>query len=177
MYRRRRGYKIVRSKKRYSNETTTIAFARDFSNAETQPKTGQANTLGYTLVSAASLQGTRKVKNMTISLSSIGCPVPLICAVIYCPGGIAPSPITVPSASEAVGASMYEPNQNVIMTFVLNPAKSDTLVNTNVQTFRTRLARNLDSNDYIALIVCPSIPLAASTNVKVSGTFNYAIAY
>ena len=170
MYRRRRGYKIVRSKKRYSNETTTIAFARDFSNAETQPKTGQANTLGYTLVSAASLQGTRKVKNMTISLSSIGCPVPLICAVIYCPGGIAPSPITVPSASEAVGARMYEPNQNVILSGVISTGEP-------AKTFYSRLARNLNSGDAIALIIKSPQNAAAVVKSGITCSLNYAMSY
>lgn len=175
MFRRRRYYGgIRRSKKRYSNETTSIAISQSVLNSTFPVFEGN---LGYTLVPNVTTQGTRKVKNMTISLSAVGCTEPLLCAIVYCPGGLRPSTLTPGDTTTGSGSVLYEPNQNIIMQFVLNPSKNDTFVNTNVQTFRTRLARNLDSNDYIALICRPAIGLSAATNVKVCGTFNYSIAY
>ena len=172
----RRYIRYSRNKKRYSNETTSIAFESNMTNS-TYPVSGNNPQIrGFTLVGSTTIQGTRKVKNMTISLSSIGPPVPLLCAVVYCPGGMQPQELHIATNPNS-GTDLYEPSQNVIMQFVLNPSITATLVNTNVQTFRTRLARNLDSNDYIALIVKPAFDIANAAPVKVSGVFNYAIAY
>lgn len=178
MFKRRYKYKygLRKSKKRYSNETTSFTF-KDTGITGTTTGPVKESKLGQILVQSATLQGTRKVKNMTLSITSFGNTVPLYCAVVYCPGGTAPSSLTPGSDSLRVGSELYEPNQNVIMQFMMNPVKTDTMVNTQVQTFKTRLARNLDSNDYIALIYCPAIASATDQDIQVSGTFNYAIAY
>jgi hypothetical protein len=66
--------------------------------------------------------------------------------------------------------SVYEPNQNVIMAGILNPAGTLDPV-----TYRSRLARNLESGDKIVLFFYN--PAGEPIQVLISFTFNYAICY
>ena len=177
MYRRRRGYnsfKRASKKVRYSNETSCVAIDSGYTGMGTMPIID--NKVGAILVAATDLQGTRKCKNFTLSLTSQGNTVPLICALIYCPGGLQPNNLGAPNPDARAGVSLYEPNQNVIMQFVMNPVL-DTNAGSDVQVFRTRLARNLDSGDYIALIFTPARAPSAQETVHIRGTLNYAISY
>ena len=113
-----RRYKKVR----YSNETTCIICKQDVaSQAIATYPTYTGASPGFVLVPSADLQGTRKVKNMTISLSSTGNSTPILCTVVYVPQGTTPSSINHSATTSSAGVSLYEPNQNVIMQFVLNP--------------------------------------------------------
>lgn len=172
-------YKTRYKKVRYSSETTSL-------NVQDTIPQGQMPTLPYSaapspqkgmvLVTPASIQGTRKVKNMTLSVSSEGNTVPLLCAVVYVPQGTQASDLMA-GPQGLVGASLYEPNQNVIMQFVMNPIGA-TNEGSNVQVFRTKLARNLDSGDSIVFIATPAkANNTAAQNVTIVGTFNYAISY
>ena len=172
-YRRtRRSYK----KQRYSNETSifNIVSHLDANQAPTYPTFN--NKIGYSLVPSTTVQGTRKVKNMTLSISASSLATPMVGAVVYVPAGTNCSTIAHPAAN-GDPASLYEPNQNVIQQFVLNPVEADSLVNTTVQRFRTRLARNLESGDEIRLVLSPLYASDSAYDAKVSGSFNYAIAY
>lgn len=175
-YSARRNYKKVR----YSNETSTFLIQQDIAanNTSSFPTNPQGQLVGKVLVDAATIQGTRKVKNMTLSISATNeCPIPILCAVVYVPQGTNPSSIQV-NAPQAASTSLYEPNQNVIMQFVLNPV-FDSGTGTNVQRFKTRLARNLDSGDAIYLVCAPAFAHQAGNayTCKLSGTFNYAISF
>lgn len=171
-------YKPRYKKVRYSSETTSLNVTDSIpaTTNKTFPDGGGTNEKGMVLVSPAAIQGTRKVKNMTLSVASTGNTVPMLCAVVYVPQGTDASNLT-PGPSGINGASLYEPNQNVIMQFVMNPVLGDN-TGSNVQVFRTKLARNLDSGDKIVFIATLANPVSdAATNVRIVGTFNYAISY
>ena len=173
----RKGFKPRYKKIRYSNETTSINISSSLTENTTPTlPVYEGNKKGAILVSAASVQGTRKVKNMTLSLSTIGNQVPLLCTVVYVPQGTDPSDVQAASSSDRAGMSLYEPNQNVIMQFVINPVFT-TGQGSETQVYRTRLARNLDSGDSIMLLFAPAYSLGTAQTVKVVGTFNYAISY
>lgn len=175
---RRKSYSARRYKKvRYSNETSTFNITTNIAAASTTSFPDYQGNLGKTLVSAAEIQGTRKVKNMTLSISTSQISVPVLCTVVYVPQGTQPSGLTVNGSGTESPSSLYEPNQNVIMQFVLNPVYANG-EGSCVQRFKTRLARNLDSGDCIKLIMAPSTALTAPLNgFNVTGTFNYAISF
>ena len=175
-----KGYSYRKYKKvRYSNETSTFTIEHQIQPQATAyfPNVGNPATLGKTLVDAAQIQGTRKVKNLALSISSTNpCEVPILCAVVYVPQGTSPSQLNLNAANQKEPNSLYEPNQNVIMQFVLNPVYNAGQ-GTNVQRFKTRLARNLDSGDRIMLICAPAYASANAQTVKIAGTLNYAISF
>ena len=114
---------------------------------------------------------------MTLSISTSQISVPVLCTVVYVPQGTEASSLTVNGAATTNPSSLYEPNQNVIMQFVLNPVY-DNGEGSCVQRFKTRLARNLDSGDCIKLVMAPSTSLSQNLDpFKVTGTFNYAISF
>lgn len=174
---RKKGYSRKYKKVRYSNETSTFSIDSAIAADSTATFPVYSGKNGKVLVEAANIQGTRKVKNMTISLSTSQINVPVYCAVVYVPQGTEASSININASATAGPNSLYEPNQNVIMQFVLNPVYTQGQ-GSNVQRFKTRLARNLDSGDKIALIMAPSTSTqSAIDHFKVSGTFNYAISF
>lgn len=175
---RKKGYSSRRYKKvRYSNETSTFNIQTNIASQSTASFPLYGASLGKTLVSAAQIQGTRKVKNMTLSISTSQISVPILCTVIYVPQGTEAGSLSINPSGGPNPSSLYEPNQNVIMQFVLNPVYANG-EGSCVQRFKTRLARNLDSGDSIKLVMAPSTALAADLdNFKVSGTFNYAISF
>lgn len=175
---RKTAFKARYKKVRYSSETTSLNAEGTIAagTMSTFPSGGSPVQKGMVLVSPATIQGTRKVKNMTLSIASKGNTVPLLCAIVYVPQGTDASSIT-PGPNGLTGASLYEPNQNVIMQFVMNPVESDN-TGSNVQVFRTKLARNLDSGDKIVFIAAPAYANEDdSMTIKIVGTFNYAISY
>lgn len=174
---RRTVYKPRYKKVRYSNETTSLncSSSVDANTQPTIPVYSDTGAKGLILVAPTNIQGTRKVKNMTLSVSSAGNNVPLLCSVVYVPQGTSASNLT-PSSDNETGASLYEPNQNVIMQFVMNPVVS-TNTGSNVQVFRTKLARNLDSGDKIVFVATPAYGYDAAQTVRIVGTFNYAVSY
>lgn len=174
----RKSFKPRYKKVRYSNETTAINVTStiEANNQGTNPVFTNGKK-GLILVEPTQLQGTRKAKNMLLSISTVGNTVPLLCAIVYVPQGTEPSDVGFATEASRSGHSLYEPNQNVIMQFVLNPVKSDTNVGSDVQTFKTRLARNLDSGDSIMFVYAPAFASDNQMTVKIAGTFNYAISY
>ena len=176
MYRRRRGF-LKRSK--YSNETVVLSGSVQIAGGENKVfpvynVEGQTKT-GTVLVAPADLQGTRKVKNMLLTINSSGNSQPIVGCVVYLPAGTSPS--SIETGASYLAGSMYEPNQNVIMQFVLPPNLNNSI--DNVLRVKTRLARNLDSGDKL-LLVCKYIGVNSRSdtdNVNIAGTFNYAVSY
>lgn len=161
MLRRRRRYGGAK----YSFETTNINAIVNATNTQ--------QTV-YTIVPEVTSYGKRKVKNFTISLCADNTDTPLLCCLVYVPQGTQASAInTAANTSTQTGelvASMYEPNQNVITSFVIN-AKD-----TNVTLRKSFLARNLDSGDKIQLII-KNYVVTQDDNIQVLGTISYAIKY
>lgn len=156
---------------RYSNETTSIATELPASVA------GKSLTFAN-LVKGIDQQGIRKVKNFTLRVTH-GCPTPLFFALVYVPAGQTASSLkfgTYAIQGGAQPASLYEPNQNVIMCGTIDTG-SDTYP-TQASTFRTRLARNLNSGDSIALVLGQGFDVGQGGQpFKFALTLNYAICF
>ena len=153
-YRRTRPLKTVK----YSNETYDT-----ITEINLQPSS-QAN---ISLISAVDAQGTRKAKNFTLRFAYAG-PHPLVFALVYLPQSQQVSNITMGNVQTPT--SLYEPNQNVIISGFVTPAGNQ------VQTFRTRLARNLNSGDSIVLALKNPNTVNAATG-QIGIILNYAISY
>ena len=184
---RRRYYRTGRQ--RYSNETSTIGIniTANILSGTTFPYTEDSNHLitdrGITVVPTAQIQGTRKVKNITVKITGQYLTGPVFCALVYVPDGTLPNALNLGN-----GSSFYEPNQNVITTFVLPQTVQFNTVEggidavpsgQNTYTISTRLARNLASGDRIVLLMSPGKDLLfnAATPPYICGTCNYAIKY
>ncbi|KAK8882665.1 hypothetical protein M9Y10_045307 [Tritrichomonas musculus] len=90
--------------------------------------------------------------------------IPIFWALLYVPQGNDLSLISLQPAG-----SMYEPAQNVIMSGIISKTSAK-------DTFRSRLARNLNSGDRIVLSVRPS-ENSADFNASSQGICNYVISY
>lgn len=164
----RRSYRYSRARRtrplktvKYSNETFNSTF--EFAQGASQQQYA-------ILIAPISSQGMRKAKNFTLRISCSKAPL-LLWALVYVPDGTVPQPINLapPVQQQAPNSvSYYEPNQNVIMSGFLYPG-------TPQETFRTRLARNLNSGDCIALILRPAIQ--ADEQSYAYASLNYAISY
>lgn len=163
MYGRRRSRRGRRtyfsSRKKYSAECSTF----------TQGLVG-ASTVKLPIIPGTPIQGTRKVKNFTLSFSlPPDYNFPLFFALVYVPEGMEPNSLTL-TASVApdqppVCAALYNPNQYVILSGMVTPGGQNR--------FRTSLARNLSSGDSISLVYQKH---SDAPDVLLSGTLNYAIA-
>ena len=181
-YRRRR-YAIARPLKtaKYSNETYA---------GEVHLNTNQLRA-SMVIVPETQILATRKVKNLTIrlnvaqisftlhgqatDLSSHDAPFNVLFAAVYVPQGTTPDVLhiaNVPTQGTVTTAvSLYEPNQNVIMSGMINPYQPTTV--------KTRLARNLNSGDQVYLVFLLSYNTLDldDLNLIIDGTANYAISY
>ena len=153
-YRRSRPLKTVK----YSNETynATVNFNLD---AGVQASAA--------LISAIDTQGTRKAKNFTLRFV-FGGNVPLVFAMVYLPQGQQPGNLTLGTVQQP--ASLYEPNQNVILSGYIVSHQNQ------APSFRTRLARNLNSGDSICLII-RTVDGSPINNASLGIILNYAISY
>lgn len=169
-YRRRR-YAITRPVKttKYSNETYSL-----FITAEAAIGSKFANIFAVTPDS--SVLGTRKVKNFTVKFNVVQtvidnqvAPSCLAWALIYVPENVNPAAPYL-NFGNPTAVSLFEPNQNVIMSGM---ADSNA-----VYTNKTRLARNLNAGDKIAIII---VDLQSSTETSSKTLFlltvNYAISF
>lgn len=158
-YRRRRArsYKV----QKYSNETYTFNAV-----ATIDPSGSDGPTqVSSEIISAGAIQGMRKAKNFTLQLVTDS-NTPIWFALVYKPEGVELSRMQfgTPQAPQ----SIYEPNQNVILQGIIS-------TNCQQQTWRTRLARNLNTGDSICLIF--STPYTDAKNIQVCITLNYAISF
>lgn len=143
----------------YSNETTIIQQVVEV------PTAGSPEQKNVVVIPNVAQQGKKKAKNFTLRLKT-NCDMPIFWALIYVPHGNEPSLIRL-----SPNGSLYKPAQNVIMSGII--AK-----NSAQDTFRSRLARNLNSGDRIALIVREAGNDAQGAgNYQVQGIMNYVIAF
>ena len=181
-YRRRHRYSIARPLKttKYSNET----FLSSVDLGSNTPATGEGLFYYYSMNclpdNLQGVLGTRKAKNFTVRIKannrlftpSEGEPqlqTPnLFFALIFVPEGNSPSPVRIGTNAMV---SAYEPNQNVIISGVVDDSQ--------VYSFKTRLARNLNAGDQIGLIITDTAFVQpgnrATTHILVS--VNYAVAF
>ena len=169
---RRYSYRNYRGKSsKYSNETvsfnTQVTALADagFTFPVGLDDQQQVIMRGIPVVPATNVLGNRKVKNFTIRLTANGNEDTIIGALVYIPEGTIGSPLLCTGPMQ----SLYEPNQNVICTFIIPPnvdrnADGDiTQVSAPTQiTVNSRLARNLNTGDYIGLMFCSPSGIDAS---------------
>lgn len=133
------------------------------------------------LISQAGIGGMRKTKNFTLNINVEDFNQPLFYALVYVPEGTRPSEITLggainnddPNNPFLTSASLYEPNQNVILNGII-PANQSASVSKS-----TRMARNLNSGDSIVLVfrtLVQDAPIAADA-IRLSCTLDYCISY
>ena len=177
----RRSYYRGRSSK-YSNETICV-------NAQvTEDKDGgvplTANPL--TIVPATDVLGNRKVKNFTLKFTAQFTDDPIIGILAYVPEG---TNMSVPLVT-GPNQSLYEPNQNVIATFIIPPTcvrGQDAIVTSatspSTVVVSNRLARNLNTGDSIQLCLITPNGLTAGDGTQndppaeICGTINYSVKY
>lgn len=147
-YYKRRNYPIARPMKKYSVENIMITDTLSHGGTGWEwPLDVGSNPLAYNVVNPAqftiatvltTIQGTRKVKNFSMTfLANIERPI--LWAVVYKPEGVDIKALT------PTGGSIYEPNQNVIMTGVYEKGQQNK--------WFTKLGRNLNSGDSIVLLI------------------------
>ena len=176
MYRRNykrnysRGYNRPVQPVRYSNETYNVTFQYQWAATPT--------TASVTMIPASDVQGLRKTKNFTLNISQspttnaqgvVQSTSSFIYALVYVPAGTTANAITIGNGNAA--ASLYEPNQNVICSGVCDSASGQLRIS-------SRLARNLNSGDSVALVLRPTYTTGTEGNItRASVTLNFAIAY
>jgi len=188
----RRSYYRGRTAK-YSNETicinaiatTPVSGGDTFPQVATpDPAEGQIPK-GLLVVPATTLMGNRKVKNFTLKIGARGNESTIVGALVYVPEGTSPSNLS----TQLMSQSLYEPNQNVIMTFLIQPScdrDANGAITTQftppTTTVSNRLARNLSSGDSIVLVMTAVDDINAGDGqtaepLVVTGTLNFAIKY
>lgn len=138
------------------------------------------------LVPATNVMGNRKVKNFTVKVTANFNDDVIIGVLAYVPEG---TTMSKPLVSGDI-QSLYEPNQNVIATFVIPPncvrSPNGDLTSASAPTqivVSNRLARNLNTGDTICLCLISPNGLTAGDGsgtappCTICGTVNYAIKY
>ena len=139
-------------KDKYSVENTSVLLTTG------QTSSGNLFQAAQALVNPTTTQGMRKVKHLTVSLTTQDTAPTVWWAVVYVPEGYAVNPISAIS-----GASIYEPNQFVMSCGVNDP-------NAGPVRIRTPISRNLNSGDSIYLVVG-----TPNAGLNVQGVCTYAI--
>ena len=183
-----RGYRGRTSK--YSNETiafntqltTSVDGNDNFPERYDEMDPTKLLSRGLLIVPATDILGNRKVKNFTIRITANGNDDQIFGALVYVPEG------TVTSALQVAGPfqSLYEPNQNVITSFIIPPnanrSQDLSVISLTAPTqivVSSRLARNLNTGDCIVLVFASPNGVSATQDepVVISGTVNFAIKY
>lgn len=146
----------------------TVKYSNETSNITSSFTLTAGSQINAPLISESSIQGVRKAKNFSLKILYAGT-APLMFVLVYVPQGQDVKAIT--RGTYQAPASLYEPNQNVIMSGYIVPNNSQ------AQTFRTRLARNLNSGDSIQIAICCAGASDSVTDSNIGISLNYAITF
>lgn len=150
----RRYYKRTRtSRKKYSIQQKAFLFSA-----------AASTTTAVEIVPATSVEGMRKVKHVTVSLTTQS-EWPIYWALVYVPQGTTPSALNV--ATTADETSFYEPNQFVMNCGISDPSAGPVRV-------WSPLARNLNDGDRIVLLVNH---FGGTAPLNLNALARYAITY
>lgn len=146
-------------RKRYSR------YSRDKYSVENKAgtvSTGTVLTNGYyqqplNIVPGTSVEGMRKVKHTTVTLTAPGDAAPIYYALVYVPEGYSANALFSSSSS------LYEPNQFVMQAGVMDSSAGPIRI-------RSPISRNLNSGDSIWLVFG-----SVSSNMQVNYFIKYAI--
>jgi hypothetical protein len=152
---------------RYSSETSCFNLSVVGLN--------QATQVNIVLVPATLTYGVRKVKNPIVQFGSVKLManeqqvnIHAIWVLVFVPEGTSVGTLQS-SANPAQSLSLYEPNQNVIAQGIGTSMEPVLL--------RSRLARNLQADDAIYLVIGSVEPVGESEKLHAHGTVNFAITY
>lgn len=180
-YRRRHRYTVARPLKTTKYSSETYCSVLTISNqAGAQGSHGQF-TLPVIPNAIGGVLGTRKCKNFTLRLCAEQTMyndqttdsfdrARVAFALVFVPEGTNPSALQYGAGNQP--ASLYEPNQNVILSGIIDSNQT--------YNFKTRLARNLNAGDTIALVLGDLTTLqnaGDSTTTPVTMSCNYAISF
>lgn len=183
------GYRYTPRSAKYSNETISFNcnVTAEIDANYSFPAATETEPQGVKIVAPTNVFGNRKVKNFTIKITANGNDDQIFGALVYVPEGTTASRVMVGGNSQ----SIYEPNQNVISTFVIPPnvfrdgdGKITQMSAPTQITVSSKLARNLNTGDYIAIVFSTPNGLTAGDGiganpepVLISGLVNYAIKF
>lgn len=162
--------RLPRRYRRYRRYTKPVKYSNETSNFAVNIPIKADNYLGgqILLIDKTMTQGMRKAKNFTLTLTCIT-DIPIQFALVYVPEGTQPTQLNIGVADNYI--SLYEPNQNVILSGIL-PVNSGYPI-----TKFTPLARNLNSGDQIFLCLRSVDNYTIETDVPLCVQLNYAITY
>lgn len=146
----------------------TVKYSNETSNITSSFSLTAGSQIAAPLISESSIQGVRKAKNFSLKILYAGT-APLMFVLVYVPEDQKVGSIT--RGTPQAPASLYEPNQNVIMSGYIVPNNSQ------AQTFRTRLARNLNSGDSIQIAIACASSSDTVNNADIGISLNYAITF
>ena len=135
-----RRYSFRPNRDKYSKENT------GFLVQVPQTATNHLYQTAISIVSPSTVQGMRKVKHITISLSDThgSSGAAFYWAIVYVPQGTQPNALF--STTNDITGSMYEPNQFVMNCGVVDPSAGPIR-------FRSVLSRNLNSGETMEIAV------------------------
>lgn len=139
------------------NKYSTLTYA-NFNPEDIAAGAGQV----FNIVPQTTVQGKRKVKNISVSLSVAGADTLIYWAIVFVPSGTTPGSLVLDGSSE-----FYTPS-----AFVMANGIYDSNQPGNGSRLFTPLSRNLNSGDSIALIFTTSTAIGPG-EFRVCG--NYAI--
>ena len=98
------------------------------------------------IVPPSTIQGMRKVKHITITLTDLKDTEEVFWAIVYVPQGTQPNALFSITGNVRTTGSMYEPNQFIMNCGVIDPTAGPIR-------FSSPLSRNLNSGDAIYLVL------------------------
>ena len=157
---------VRRYARRYSFRPNRDKYSRENTGFKVQVSNTSTNGLYQTaipIVSSSTVQGMRKVKHITVSMSDTNTTGDneFYWAIVYVPQGTNPNALF--STDGRVSGSLYEPNQFVMNCGLIDPSAGPIRL-------YSLLSRNLNSGDSIYLVVGVLSPSAV-----IDGVASYAI--
>ena len=152
----RKGYKRAR----YSVENVGVNITTP------EETTNRLHQAGTTIIPPTDVEGVRTVKHLTLSLSTSSTGTgnaDVWWAIVFVPEGYNANPMF--QGSTNLQGSIYEPNQFVMGCGYIDPEAGPIRIT-------SRVARNLQSGDSVALVIGSRLAV-----VNYTGVLSYAIAY
>ena len=169
MYKRRYFKRPISNKKKYSFEQTSFnLLIPSYTQATVNELTSQVS---IPLIPPSDLYGMRKIKNITISFASNNTQTygqQFYYSIVYVPQGYDVQSLTTPS-EDSTAISMYSANQFVMSCGLIELSAGPIRIN-------SRLARNLNSGDSIALI-CKQVAFDTAAAIPINALATYAVCY
>jgi hypothetical protein len=163
--------------RRYARSARTVKPIR-YSNETVSGTTGGGLAAGATyhviVVPGVPGPGVRKVKNPTLRLamSQPNPAFPILWALVYVPEGFPDTALKLDYGVSDNPPSLFEPNQNLIMAGVMPATGAAEPI-----TYRSRIARNLNSGDSIHLLVRGMSANVDIEEVRFIYVLNFAMCY